>query len=408
MNHVDQPRKSPTHGGLAVIGMLALALPVLGLSACGGSAPATTPAAVATPTPTPRLPEPTGPHPVGTSSLHLKDTSRPDPWVPEAKARELMVSLWYPAVSPGRRRAPYMTAKESQLLLESAQITGVPQDALSRTRTRAFTDARPTRERRLPLVILSPGFSEPRSTLTSLAEELASRGYAVAAIDHTYESLATTFPDGRTTTCAVCGADKDEHFRSKLANSRAADVSFVLDELTRRRLAGKRVPPIAPSRIAMAGHSAGGAGAIPAMLKDKRVRAGIDMDGTTLTPIPGSGQPRPFMFLGTQDKHSPGGRDTTWERDWEHDWEHLTGWKRWLVVAGAEHASFTDTPLLLEQLGIHRNPRLAGARAVELTRSYVRAFFDLHLRNKTQPRLDAPSTHHPEVRRCSVKTKRCQ
>jgi hypothetical protein len=50
---------------------------------------------------TPYLPGPTGPHPVGTTSVYLKDTSRPpDPWVPEVNARELMVSLWYPATSP--------------------------------------------------------------------------------------------------------------------------------------------------------------------------------------------------------------------------------------------------------------------------------------------------------------------
>ncbi|MEU6998746.1 hypothetical protein [Nonomuraea sp. NPDC046570] len=102
--------------------------------------------------------------------------------------------------------------------------------------------------------------------------------------------------------------------------------------------------------------------------------------------------------------HSPGGKDITWERDWEH----LTGWKRWLVVAGAEHVSFTDTALLVEQLGIYRNPGMSGARAVEITRSYARAFFDLHLRGKPQPSLDKPSARHPEVKLCSVESKSCQ
>jgi hypothetical protein len=46
---------------------------------------------------TPYLPEPTGPCPVGTTSLYLKDVSRPDPWAAGVNARELMVSLWYPA-----------------------------------------------------------------------------------------------------------------------------------------------------------------------------------------------------------------------------------------------------------------------------------------------------------------------
>ncbi|WP_344885940.1 alpha/beta hydrolase [Nonomuraea antimicrobica] len=353
---------------------------------------------------TPSLPEPTGPQPVGTTSLHLKDTSRADPWVPGAKARELMVSLWYPAKSRGGKRAPYMTAKESELILKGAEITGVPYDALSKTRTNAFSDAAPAgRARGLPLVVLSPGFTEPRSSLTALAEELASRGYVVAGIEHTYESLATAFPDGRVTTCVACEADKTQEFWNKVGQSRAADVSFVLDALTGKNPRWKGASLIAPSRIAMAGHSAGGASAIAAMLQDTRVRAGINLDGTTFAPIPDGGLSRPFLFLGTQAMHSPGGRDTTWERDWAH----LTGWKRWLVVAGAEHASFTDTALLVEQLGIHRSPDLSGGRAIEITRSYVRAFFDLHLRHRPQPLLDRPSTRYPEVKPCDVVRKTC-
>ncbi|WP_143220958.1 hypothetical protein [Actinomadura sp. CNU-125] len=72
------------------------------------------------------LPKPTGPHPVGTTSLYLKDGSRTDPWVPSVKARELVVALWYPATSPTGRRAPYMTPKESELILEDVGIGGVP------------------------------------------------------------------------------------------------------------------------------------------------------------------------------------------------------------------------------------------------------------------------------------------
>ncbi|WP_208803315.1 alpha/beta hydrolase family protein [Microbispora triticiradicis] len=353
---------------------------------------------------TPHLPEPTGSQPVGTTSLHLEDTSRVDPWVPSAKARELMVSLWYPTKSRSGKRAPYMTAKESELILKGGEITGVPYDALSRTRTNAFSGAKPAGRRHgLPLVVLSPGFTEPRSSLTALAEDLASRGYVVAGIDHTYESLATAFPDGRVTTCVACESRKDQKFWNKVGQTRAADVSFVLDELTGAHPVWKGASLIAPSRIALAGHSAGGASTIAAMLNDTRVRAGLNMDGTTFSPIPDSGLSRPFLFLGAQAMHSPGGKDTTWE----DDWAYLSGWKRWLVVTGAEHASFTDTALLVEQLGIYRNPGLSAERAVEITRGTVRAFLDLHLRHKPQPLLDKPSTRYPEVKRCDVEQKTC-
>jgi hypothetical protein len=152
----------------------------------------------------------------------------------------------------------------------------------------------------------------------------------------------------------------------------------------------------------MAGASIGGAGAMATMLKDRRVRAGINMDGTTYARIPKSGFSRPFLFLGTE-QHAPGGRDTTWDRDWKL----LTGWKRWLVLSGAEHLSFTDGPLLSGVLGIKPPPRaLSPARSVELTRAYVAAFLDEHLRGKRQPLLSEPPD--AEVKVCAAAAEACR
>ncbi len=350
---------------------------------------------------TPYLPEPTGPCPVGTTSLCLTDVSRPDPWAAGVSARELMVSLWYPAAPAGGRTAQYMTPAESGLQLTSRGITGVLPDTLSTVRTNAVTDATPAgRRRALPLVVLSPGFTNSRSTLTALAEDLASHGYVVAGIDHTYESFATAFPDGRVTTCLARQArQRGTGSQEKVAAGRAADVSFVLGELTGTHRAWPGAGLIDPSRIAMAGHSAGGAAAIAAMLADSRIRAGIDMDGATAAPIPDHGLSRPFLFLGKQSNYTPGsgGAVTTWERDWEL----LTGWKRWLLVAGAVHASFTDLALLADQIGIDTGAGLPGARSLDITRAYVRAFFDQHLRSSPQALLDQPSPRYPEVTFCA-------
>ena len=362
--------------------------------------------------PTPYLPEPSGPYPAGTASVWLTDTSRPDPWVPGVHTRELMVSLWYPAVLSDGRRARYMTPAESELQLTSRSITGIPPDTLSTVRTNAVSDARPAgRPRSLPLVVLSPGFTNSRSTLTALAEDLASHGYVVAGIDHTYESHATAFPDGRVTTCLAREAPRRDR-KEEVAAGRAADVCFVLDELTGAHPAWPGAGLIDPLRMAMAGHSAGGAAAIAAMLADSRIRAGIDMDGATAAPIPDEGLARPFLFLGKQSNYTPGsGGAVTTLRDWklqrgavitwERDWELLTGWKRWLVVAGAVHASFTDLALLADQTGIDTGAGLSGARSLDITRAYVRAFFDQHLRGRPQALLDQPSPRYPEVTFCS-------
>jgi hypothetical protein len=58
-------------------------------------------------------------------------------------------------------------------------------------------------------------------------------------------------------------------------------------------------------------------------------------------------------------------------------------------------------PVLAEQLGLPASdaqPTLSGRRSVEITRAYVGAFFDLHLRRVPQPVLDGPTKTNPEVK----------
>jgi predicted esterase len=345
------------------------------------------------------LPAPTGHQPVGATTLYLKDSSRSDPWVPAVNYRELMVSVFYPATSSNGPKKQYMTALESERYLERQNIPDLPLDVLSTVRTNAVVDARP-KGRRRPLIVLSPGFTNSRATLSSLAEDLASHGYVVAVVDHTYENRATTFPGGRVTGCAACDVDDLPGFWEKLVHSRAADVSFVLDKLTRRhpkRRIGKwrGAKLIDPSRIAMGGHSAGGASTIHAMLADPRIRAGIDIDGSTHVPIPDPGLSRPFMFMGSMDFYTPGAPGPY--DDWRDDWQQMTGWKRWIMVTGTVHQSFTDLGVFAGQLGIDIGATIDPNRALAITRAYTRAFFDLHLRRKPQPLMTAPSPGYPEV-----------
>ncbi|WP_431043633.1 alpha/beta hydrolase family protein [Streptomyces sp. P1-3] len=342
------------------------------------------------------LPRLSGPYAVGRDTIHLTDRSRPDPWVPEAKARELMVDLYFPTRPGTGRAAPYMTTEEARLLLESQDLDEVvPPRTVSATGTQVRAGARPTHGR-FPLVVLSPGFGMNRATLTHLAGELASRGYVVAAVDHAYESLGTRFPGGRVLTCVACDKVKETGI-ARVPEVRAADVSFLLDRLTGRHPAWRHAGLIDPKRIGMAGHSIGGASAAETMATDRRVRAGINMDGTFAAPVPENGlDGRPFMMLGTDDEwHRPGGKDKTWDETWPR----LDGWKRWLTVAGSGHMTFTDLPILGDQLGLpDPDAPLSGKRSAEITHDYVAAFFDLHLRGEAQPLLDGPSRANPEVK----------
>lgn len=344
-----------------------------------------------------RLTAPTGPHVVGATELYLKDTSRPDPWVPARRARELMATVWYPAKAGTETVTEYMSAEESRLLVAGKHLEDqVPPEIFSTVRTHAFVDAAPAgRAHSLPLVVLSPGYTQPRVTLSALAEDMASHGYVVVAIDHTFETYAVTFPGGRIEGCAACAQDDDRAFFGKLYQSRAADVSFVIDRLTGKRSPWRGSRLIDAAHIGMSGHSAGGASAIAAMVRDRRIDAGIDTDGTTNTGgasmIPATGLTRPFLLLGGSYL-APGGN--AW---WDRDWALMTGWKRWITVAGVAHASFADPGLFADQLGIDIGATTSGARATEITRRYHRAMFDRHLRHRPQPLLERASHRYPEV-----------
>ena len=63
--------------------------------------------------------------------------------------------------------------------------------------------------------------------------------------------------------------------------------------------------------------------------------------------------------------------------------------------------------LLADQIGIDTGAGITGARSLGITRAYVRAFFDQHLRSKPQALLDQPSTRYPEVTFCSPETESC-
>src|SRR4051794_25499187 len=144
------------------------------------------------------LPAPTGPYAIGTTELHLVDRSRPDPWA-KGRTRELMVSVWYPARRTAGPRAPYMRPGAAARFDQGAsQLLGIKPGSIdwAGVATHAASSA-PATGRNHPVVLYSPGFGVERTRGTVLVEELASRGYAVVTMDHTYETADVEFPGGR-------------------------------------------------------------------------------------------------------------------------------------------------------------------------------------------------------------------
>ena len=102
-----------------------------------------------------------------------------------------MVNVWYPARDVWRHpRAEWMTTASLRALLGS---TGFDPDAVLAPLTAGHEGA-PVRRaaRRLPVVVYSHGAGSHRSDTTIVVQELASYGYAVVTVDHTYDGPASS------------------------------------------------------------------------------------------------------------------------------------------------------------------------------------------------------------------------
>ena len=366
--------------------MAATATPLPASGRAAAVAPATKPGAAAFQG---ELPAPTGRYAAGEDVIHLTDWDRPDPWVPAAGPRQLTVSMFYPAVAGTGLAAPYMTLAEAAGFIQYRvpPNTGITAQELSHVVTHAYDGAQPVRGKH-PLVVLSPGFENPRTTLTALATELAGHGYVVALVGHTYEDSGETLADGQTPSCAICdGSSPTAPGPDAVTASRAKDVSFVLDQLTHGDRAWHLADLIDRHSIGMAGHSIGGAATVDTMIGDCRVRAGVNLDGTFF-PVPAAGQiTRPYLMM------SHGTTDPTWI----DTYANLGGYKRWLYVTGSNHGTFTDLPVLAQEAHIPEPPGIDPTRGLVITRKYVTAFFDQTLKGIHQPLLDGPTSADPEV-----------
>jgi predicted dienelactone hydrolase len=368
--------------------LLAAALAAGPVLAAGRASAATGPARLT-------LPAPTGPHRVGTVALHLIDRSRPDPFAGPGHYRELMVSVWYPAASDAHRfpaAAWLQDAPLRSLLANNGLPVGVARSPLT-----AGRDGAPALRSlgRRPVVVFSHGSGGHRSETTVIVQELASHGYAVVTVDTPYDAFIE-WPDGR-----LSVPDDDV---PTTPYDHSGDIPFVLDRVEdlaagRNPDAGHRPLPaglagiLDPRRAGMFGFSKGGTATALAMIADRRIRAGLSLDGPMECQPPITTDiDRPFLMMtadfGRADDPSAAAF-----------WTHLRGWRRNRQIDGGTELSFSDAVWLLPQIA-----RLTGmsaadlagwigtfdpGRAVRIQQFYPLAFFDRHLRHRAEPRLES-------------------
>lgn len=340
------------------------------------------------------LPKLTGPYATGTTYYQLLDSNRNETFtVDPLDKRQLALQIWYPSAGAGTQPASYIPSP-----LSAVSDFGL----FNLVRPRSFLDvALASDQAAYPVLLFSHGFGELSQTYTAQAEELASYGYIVASVTHTFDALVTGLPDGQiipldpNLVADFTNPSTYESASIKETKLRAADLQFVLDELDKLNasdpqnlLTGK----LDLGKVGVFGHSLGGATAAEAMRIDSRFDVGLNLDGSMWGEVVETGLDRPFMLMNAENAFLSDSSKQSF-------FNNSTGDRYNLTLKGANHHNFADAPFLsplFAEAGVP-SPYQVGSidpnRGAGLINQYTLAFFDQYLKGQPKPLLTSPSPY---------------
>jgi pimeloyl-ACP methyl ester carboxylesterase len=284
--------------------------------------------------------DPPGKHNVTLTMGTLTDYTRHNT---DGTPRVLMLSVFQPATCASTISVPYMPNKTAEYLgpfLQKRFGLGVDITPLfkeARLPVCANDESNCGATEDYPILLFSPGWSMSRLIYSVLASAIASEGFIVITIDHPDETAVITYPDGHAIYhVSSSEAPTTEEFTIYMY-PKVVDSSFIIDQLSNATAMAELLPlrgahAFSTDRVAMLGHSLGGAASVYATGQDPRVRAAIDWDGTLFGDLPSTGVSQPAMFMS-----SPRPDETI-----EAAWLKVNGPKMWAQVANITHMGFSD------------------------------------------------------------------
>ncbi len=362
--------------------------------------------------PVPKIPIPGGPFPIGTVIYEFTDTTRKELYSGKDEARRFMIQAWYPAdIKTTDVRAPWMSDAKiyAPAIATYINLPSYFLDHLMLVKIPAYKDAQVAQtDGGYPVILFSHGWNGFNAQNTSQALELASHGYIVIAIQHTYGAVLTVFPDGSVAPNNPKALPEDaddpnyEIVARKLVDQWAGDISFTLDQFeSLNKDAGSIFfQKLDLERIGVYGHSTGGGAAIQFCGTDSRCKAVLGMD-PFMRPVSaevienGISQPSFFMFSQGWAEIVDSKNNKLFNRFYPNILES----KGVIVITGTKHYDFSDLPLLspiAPQLGL-KGP-LNGKRVTEIVDSYLLNFFDMTLNNKPSTLFDGSFDDFSEVK----------
>jgi dienelactone hydrolase len=341
------------------------------------------------------LPEPTGNFNVGTVISDFTDVNRIEAFSKEeGKARKIAVQFWYPSDKTG-----------SKLLYD---ISNAPISAS---------------QQNYPVLIFSHGAFGMRMSNASTFRELASHGYIVASIDHTYQAFYTAFADGEgipvnteflkdAMKVQTDNISSEESFKitQDWLKLRTADISLVIDHLKSGELgtSGEILKGhMDLTNIGLFGHSLGGAAAAQVGREREDVSAAIVIDGTMIGDIialnsdnteiiTDESYSKPLMQMYGSLFQKEEAKATSYLPNINAFNNAMdASYSLWIKDSG--HLNFTDlpriSPFLSKMLGVGT---IDSFECIKIVNAYSLAFFDQHIKGQPSSLLDG-TTGYKEV-----------
>ncbi len=355
--------------------------------------------------------KPSGPYDVGTMSYDLIDGHREELYGEHpATNRKFRIQLWYPTEDiTGLERIPW---KEDGVivprgLMQSFKVPFFIMDHTTLNNSNSYKNA-PLRAGSdpLPIVVMSHGWTGFRNLHSDIGELLASFGYMVIGVDHSYGSVGLVFEDGEEVwgdpeALPERGTNDDfDSYATALVHTYAEDSRYVLDhleDLNTGRLTEETYDfgdsllsetndlfedQLDLNRIGVFGHSTGGGGVVELSLTDNRVKAVVGMDpwvepiGATMLE---EGMSVPTMFF----------RSTQWTGGINDGFVKILATNeeyspRIYEIQGSKHQDFTMIYLYGSATGlIGLTGELPGNESAAIQQDFIKQFFDTHLKGMT-------------------------
>lgn len=359
--------------------------------------------------PVPRIPAPSGPFQVGTRIIEMIDESRRELYSGKDEPRRYMIQAWYPAdVKETDERAPWMERADifAPAIATYIDLPAFFLDHLALAQIPAYKNAVVAEsDEKFPVILFSHGWNGFNAQNAGQALELASHGFIVIGIQHTYGAVVTVFPDGTVApnNPNALPADADdpnyEEVARILADQWAGDLSHTLDFISSADADNPFAASVDSARVGVYGHSTGGGAAIQFCGVDLRCKSVLGMD-PFMRPVSAevieSGLPMPSFFMFSQAwADITDSKNNRLFRGFNPRNQNNLGA---IVIEGTRHYDFSDLPLfspIAPQLGL-KGP-LNGKRVTEIVNGYLLDFFEMTLRDNASGLFEA-SSPYPEVK----------